>query len=333
MKIFLVGDYYSGTGPANATKMLLGELPKNTIYLRTKRKITRMAELIFKVPLSDVCVMSGYSKQNLYTIKLAQFFGKKTAYIMHGCVEYENEINGAVDDDMTRVERETMSKADIILAVSEQFEEWLKVQYPEFKDKIDHLTNGLDYDSFSAGDEEIKREANRFIAVGGGMPRKKISVICKAIQKLNESGYDLRLTIAGDKGKDDNIINSFSFVDNVGLIDSARLIQEYRRANIFISNSCFETFGLAPLEALVCGCSVLLSKQIGAWSLFDNNQITNDDKIIDFEDEDEIAEKLKLLLKTPNNQRLINAINKENTSWKCVSNRLQGILKKMTEKE
>lgn len=334
MRVFLIGDYKSGTGPANATKMLLNELPDNAIFLKTTGKISRLIELIAKVPLCDVCVLSGYSKQNLYAIRLAKIWKKKVIYIMHGCVEYENQINGVPDEMMNLVERQTLSGADIILAVSKQFASWLRIHYPEYKDKIDHLTNGVDYSIIPVSKEgNVVRETNRIIAVGGGMPRKKISVICKAIEILNNSGYDFKLVVVGDNGKDDDIINSFSFVDNLGLVDSRQITEEYKKANIFISNSCFETFGLAPIEAILCGCNVLLSKEIGAWSLFDNELISDDDRILDFEDENEIAKKIQKLLTASNNQRLIDALDKENTSWKCVSNRLLSILKKTTEKE
>ncbi len=39
----------------------------------------------------------------------------------------------------------------------------------------------------------------------------------------------------------------------------------YRRADIFISTSWWEGFGLPPLEAMACGCGVILSDAGGVW--------------------------------------------------------------------
>ena len=49
---------------------------------------------------------------------------------MHGAVEYENGINKVFDQEMAGDEREMMKMADLILAVSSQFEMWLKKELP-----------------------------------------------------------------------------------------------------------------------------------------------------------------------------------------------------------
>ena len=59
-------------------------------------------------------------------MRIGKLFGRKSAYLMHGAVEYENSINHAENEQMAHDERRMMEMADLILAVSRQFENWLK---------------------------------------------------------------------------------------------------------------------------------------------------------------------------------------------------------------
>lgn len=332
MKIFIVGDYYSGTGPANVTKEYIKNLPKDTIYQKNKNKLLRLLELYRMIPKCDVVFLSGHSKQNLHAIKIAKKNKKPVAFLMHGCVEYENSINGVIDESMNRVERSTLEGTDLILAVSVQFESWLKAHYPQYADKIAHLTNGVDYDLIKETPIANGRDNKKIISIGGGMPRKRIINICRAIEILRNEGMDLTLTVAGDKGLDSDKINGHSFVKNIGLVNHDLIIKELQSSKLFIQNSCFETFGLAPIEAIMCGCDILLSKECGALSLFRSN-IEECDIISDTENINLIAEKIKYLINNENHNRLIVELDKETTSWKYRSEELQNILRNLIEKE
>lgn len=332
MKVFVVGDYYSGTGPANVTKEYIRTLPKGTLYQKSKNKVARLAELYTTIPRSDVVLLSGHSKQNLHAIRIAKKHNKKVAFLMHGCVEYENSINGVPDESMNLVERKTLEGSDLILAVSNQFEHWLKKQYPQYADKISHVTNGVDYKIINERPVMEKRSSNKIISIGGGMPRKRIVIVCRAIQNLIDKGMDITLTVAGDNGLDSDKIDEFEFVENIGLVNHDRMIKELQGSKLFIQNSCFETFGLAPVEAIMCGCDILLSKECGALSLFKTG-VYDDDIIYDTENVEEIAEKIEKLLNNENHNRLIVELDKEHTSWEYRSAQLQSMLKNLTEKE
>lgn len=323
MKVFIVGDHRTGTGPANVTKEYIKNMSqfcKKVLYQKQVSKIARVPELVIKIAACDVVLFSGYSRQNILGIKIAKLFGKKTAYLMHGCVEYENEINGVPDETMNACERQTLAGCDRIFAVSERFANWLKKQYPEYVSKIDFAINGVDeivsMKANAANNSEKMGDSTKatIFSIGGGMPRKKICHICEAVELLNGAGANLKLVVAGDVGLDTKIINSYSFVENLGIVGRDKIRELFASSDLFVQNSCFETFGLAPVEALANGCNVLLSNAVGALDII--GDIKECDVIEAFNNKQEIAQKIKFILDNPNNKRLAAGIDYEKCSWK-----------------
>lgn len=317
MRIFLVGDWYSGTGPANVTKYYIENLPKKTLSQRYKSKYARLFELIIKSVMADVICFSGYSKQNIIGMRFAKLIKKPTAYIMHGCVEYENKINLEESEEMAICERKMLELCNCILAVSEKFACWLKNMYPQHSYKIDYVTNAIDDNLIEQASNvnDCNRDKHMILSVGGGMPRKKIKHICEAIDILRKEYDDkLMLVVVGASGADSEEINKYDFVDNRGLVPFEEVKKLYQTASVFVQNSCFETFGLASVEAITLGCATLSSSQLGALELI--SEIREEDVIEHFDDSREIANKIRYLLGNSNNDYLLNRIDWESNTWK-----------------
>ncbi len=333
MRVLVVGDYRTGTGPANVTKEYLMRFPRGTGRLIFSSKVLRAFEIILKVPFSSLLLISGYSKQNLLALKWARVWHRPCAYLMHGCVDHENAINECVDDTMSRVERKTMEQSTAIFAVSSHFAKWLRTCYPEYSDKISAAVNGVDtrlLDEQRTG-RRADRDPHVIFTIGGGMPRKKIKHICEAVDILNTRAGEMkyRLKVIGDTGKDDDVINSYPFVENLGLVGKDTVGSLYEEAALFVQNSCFETFGLAPMEALMHGCSILVSKEVGALELFGSYE--DGDVINNWFDKAEIAYKIERLLEYGNAGRLMKAFDKESASWEARTAQLWEKLITLTE--
>lgn len=327
----MVGDYRTGTGPANVTRSYLEHLPADTMRLKYTGKCMRVPEILSKVLFADIILCSGYSAQNILTMKWAHILRKPVAYLMHGCVEHENAINGVPDLKMNKIERESLKLTDAIIAVSAQFAAWLWEHYPEYMDKIDFVTNGVSWDELAELNADEKREPDQIMSIGGGMPRKMIRYICEAIDRLNRTEQmNLRLTVIGDVGYDTKEINAYPFVENKGLVSFDETVKLLHQSGLFIQNSCFETFGLAPLEALACGCDLLLSDKIGARFILKG--LEDGDLIHDYSDRDEIADKIMRLMQQGNHERLQQSIDKESTSWEARTMQLVELLQKIKEK-
>lgn len=312
-RIFVVGDHKTGTGPANVTKEYIRCLPKGTLYQKRTSKLGRLPELYFNILRSDIVFFSGYSKQNVIGMKFARKLHKPTAYLVHGAITHENKINGAENEMMSAVEEETLLLADSLLAVSEKFAGWLKTQYPQYSDKIDYVTNGIDERTVST---DVKGDKKKILSIGGGMPRKMIIHICKAIEIINrESESPVTLYVIGKEGNDTDAINAYDNVNNLGLVSADKKEELFKECGIFIQNSCFETFGLAPVEALCAGMSVLCSKVCGVLDLFKSADAY--DIIDDYSSAEEIAEKIKYQMENPNRDKLLSDIDFSSMSWEA----------------
>lgn len=312
-RIFVVGDHKTGTGPANVTKEYIRCLPKGTLYQKRTSKIGRLPELYINILRSDIIFFSGYSAQNVIGMKFAKKLNKKTAYLVHGDIDHENKINHNENAHMSEVEAKTLELADCLLAVSSKFAAWLKDKYPEYKDKIDYVTNGIDERSVS---HSISGDAHKILSIGGGMPRKMILHICVAIEQINaESDEKMELFVIGKEGADTEAINKYPFVHDLGLVSAKKKEELFKECGIFIQNSCFETFGLAPVEALCAGMSVLCSKECGVLDLF--KSANEHDVINDYSSGEELAEKIKWIANNPNREKLLADISFDTMSWEA----------------
>ena len=137
--------------------------------------------------------------------------------------------------------------------------------------------------------------------------------------------------MAGDRGADSEAIAVYPFVRDVGLVSHDELMKEYHKNRIFVQNSVFETFGLAPVEALLSYADVLISKECGALSVIGKTE--DCDIINDPQDIDEIAGKLENLLENGNHTRLLVELDKEATSWERRTAQLKDLLRTISDEK
>lgn len=327
MKIFLAGDFYSGTGPANVTQNLIRTFPDQVTYQHYKSKLLRIPEIIIKTLTCHAVVYSGYSLQNILGIYVAKIFHKPSFYIHHGSIWYENQLNKVENAFMAAQERKILEHADYILAVSNPFKDWMKKQYPEFNDKIYALTNGIDWDTLEKHSASHRQKNNWILSVGGGTPCKNILSVCHAINLIYTEypSCDIQLVVLGSPGYDSAQINQFPFVKNMGVLEYKKTLNLMRQSKLFIQNSRFETFGLASIEALISGCSLLLSKNVGALSIIEQAQSC--DIIEDTDNIVELKNKIIYSLNHSNQERLLSSIDRKKTSCEARGRELYHIIK------
>ncbi|WP_419876221.1 glycosyltransferase family 4 protein [Candidatus Pristimantibacillus sp. PTI5] len=325
MRLFFVGDFRNNNGPASVNKSLKIYMPENTLYSEEVTKLKKIIELVIKTLKADLVLFSGLTRINIIGFVIAKILGKKSAYLMHGSNDFEGKINNLSNKKDVEIEKKVLSLTPKIICVSEYFMNWMIETYPQYKSKLTFVNNGVDWDMVSLVKSiKIKRERNCILSVGGGMPRKNILSICRAIDYLNkEKEKNLKLIVIGKNAKDTEAIKSYSFVQYIEEVNKDEMIFHYKKAQLFIQNSIFDTFGLAPVEALLCGCDLLISKNVGSKSII--SDIQNNDTIHDTHSISELSAKIDMILKKSNNNRLINSIDKKETTIQSAVNKLLAI--------
>lgn len=314
MKIFFTGQRQGNAGPDNVNKDLVANFTSDFMILQNNGKLMKSVELVKKILQADVLVLSGLAKECVIGLKVARFFHKKSAYIMHGCAAYESKVNG--DDPGRTIEDENyiLENVDLILAVSKKFALWVQENYPQYKGKISYLYNGVNVPE--SVEEDATKEKRSIVAVGGNRETKNNLILDDVVHKMNGL---VRLTVCG------KIHGSFDrkndeLVRYTDLIPQSEFYDILKKSEIFIINSIFEPFSLSVMEALNCGCSILVSSYVGISDLLD---LEDSDIIYDPMNKEEIQKKIEYLLENPNCSRILSGVDYNSLSYASAVEKLR----------
>lgn len=285
-KTYFVGDMLNNTGPAIVNKNYYPYLKDEMYFCFTNNKILRTIHYLVHILFVKNVIISGFSKLNSILLIIARLLNKNTYYLMHGFVKEEIKYqNIDCAEKKIKAEYKLLKNVDIIICVSKYFSEYLKKEYVEFNDKIIYLNNGID---IIINKTRIVHDKYTIISVGGGMRQKNNLKICKVIENAK---LDVRFIVIGKKFEDGNKIKNYSFVEYYENLSHDEVFNKMCESDLYIQNSYFETFGLAVMEALECGCNLLISKNVGSLGIINN--ITENDIIENVDNEDELLNKIK----------------------------------------
>lgn len=250
---------------------------------------------------------------------------------MHGYASYEEEIENPTIgesklEQIRSYETFVFDAADQIVCVSKKCRDFMRKQLPQYENKLDYIYNVVDIEKIKKSCKEngFQRQKNKILSVGGGLKRKNNLIIAKSIER---SRSNLEYVVVGKELEDGEKIKRFGFVTWIEKLPNEELIQVMNQSSLYIQNSSFETFGLAVIEALSAGCSLLISNEVGCKDLFET--IRDTDIIFDITNEEEIFVKIEYLLREPNNQRMVNGFRKNWVSKEYQRLRWDEIIKKI----
>ncbi len=128
---------------------------------------------------------------------------------------------------------------------------------------IKKVSIGIDQEAFYT-DPEIRRTKKplRLIAMTRpSTPRRGFENLIKTLSIVHKHNPDIQFVFFGDN---DLTIHNIPFpYKNLGIIKQEQLRQEYLISHIFIDLSIFQGFGLPALEAMICGCTCILTDSGG----------------------------------------------------------------------
>ena len=174
-----------------------------------------------------------------------------------------------------RVITHSVQKATIILADSFATKSEALFYFPDIENKITVVHPGLEQSFERVTDQEVLSEIRKRYAlrdpfllfVGTLEARKNVLRLIKAFaQGRKNYGWNHTLVLAGTPGYGYNEIERMIIEEHVqnsititGYIKDTELSSLYSLADIFIYPSLYEGFGFPPLEAMKCGCPVIVS--------------------------------------------------------------------------
>lgn len=318
-RILLFGDCVSNNGPANVNRSLVNAQGGRLDFINGNRGVLVYLQMLRKLLWNNVIVFSGMSTKYSYLIRVLKRIGKKTVYYMHGSVKYENQINGLnTDSTIIEAEQQILDNVDMIICVSETFRNWVDEYYPGLCHKLKYINSGVNAGIQAVVEKQKSKSGSiKNIVLTGSDRRQKCNLeVCEAVSKLIRiRGYKIAVHVYGRDYGEANKFLKYDFVQFHGKVDREQFYYALSRADLFVMNSAFEPFGLSLIEALVCGCSLLISSNVGAKSLL---SFAEGDIVQNPYDIDEIARKLTGLLETPNYDRLIRSFDVQKNSWEHV---------------
>ena len=313
MKILFWGDTKENVGPMNINKEIVRNLTNCFLHVTTPGKYRELIDAIWKLLRSDVLVVSGVSRKGAILVAAAKLLGKKSVYLMHGCAEMEYKLNGAEPNKQGLAQEAFLWKhADLLLTVSERYMLWFRNQYPRYAHKTDYVYNGVDSELFVKKPERAREPGS--VAVSGGMaPLKNNVPVVQAVEGLEGKA---RVRIYG--GQKLPMPEQFRYAERIGNVSNERFLNHLVETELFVLNSLLESFSIATMEALACGCSLLVSEKAGVVDLLALEEM---DIIHDPMDVEEIRSKIDYLLDHPNYDRLRSQFDPEQWSFgKMVEN-------------
>lgn len=318
MKILYSGSTGTNAGPDNVNKGMVKNLTQNYTYIKSNNKLLKAVEIFGKCLVSDVVVVSGVARMNAWLIKLAKKLGKKTVYIMHGCVEYEGPLNRQdIPDFVLQQEKTLLEKADLILPVSQKFQKWVQTRYPQYGEKTGYLFNGIEAEELQNA-PKLPKISGLVVAAGADRIIKNNRIVAQVVDQMHgKANLEICGFLYGDISNE-----KYTHAKYTGRLEHDEFIKRLAQAEVYILNSLQESFCLTVIEALMCGCSVLVSAAAGVVDVLDLEDM---DIIYDPMNQEEIKRKLEYVLKHPNNQRICAGLNLEERSYGKSVERLEAL--------
>jgi glycogen synthase len=228
--------------------------------------------------------------------------------------EYDRTGGGIFNSEVYKVEKDGLQRSNRIIAVSNYTKQIIASNYQIDAGKINVVHNGIAYDGFKWMNENtlnfLRENGNKLVIFVGRITLQKgPDYFLKVAKKVLEHYPKAVFIMSGSGDMENQVIReaaNLGVSDKVlfaGFLRGEDLGKLYQSADLFVMPSVSEPFGIAPLEAIVNGTPVLISKQSGV------SEVLTHSLKADFWDVDDMTDKIVSVLE---NDSLKNTL-KENS--------------------
>ncbi len=272
-EIFLYNKDYAKISPSFSKLDTMLFFPKRT-------RISKDIQSMYNINSFDVLMGHSLFTDGWVARKLAKKYNKEyVVFIQNSDINYFFKKMFFLRSRAIKIMRD--AKAIIMcseVVKSELFVHYVPAKYKEeLESKIVTIPFGIE-ERFTSDiytkERELKEEIN-IITVGTIDDNKNQIAVAKAISKMLEQGYSIRYTLAGNVVSEERLqeLCQYEFVEYVGRKNYEELISLYRRSDIFVLTSIFETFGLVYAEAMSQGLPIVYSKGQGFDGIFEDGMV------------------------------------------------------------
>lgn len=271
-------------------------------------------------------------------INAAEYSGKPLIVHVHA-TEFDRTGNGFVDNRVYEIEKHGMEMASKVVAVSDFTKQIIVGNYGIDANKVEVVHNGIESDgsekkvSPDSALLNIKRNGYKIVLFVGRLTLQKgPDYFLHAAKRILEYAPKTIFAIAGSGDMEKQTMElaaSLGISSNVlflGFLRGEALAAVYKAADIFVMPSVSEPFGITPLESLLNGTPVVISKQSGASEVILHALKT------DFWDIEDMADKILSVVKYPSLKEEMaknGHIEVEHQGWDKTAKRLNSIYKSL----
>ena len=242
-------------------------------------------------------------------IKVKQISKKPLVVHVHS-TEVDRQGRENIKQRIYDIERNGMMEADKVIAVS-NFEKQRIIKYYDIApEKISVVHNALSNAKrdFNGGPQtkdstidfsSFKNKNFKVLFLGRLTGQKGPEYFIQAAKKILRKLSNVEFIVAGDGDMKDKLIHMTEKlkinkkVTFTGFLRGKQIDDIYKLAHVYVMPSVCEPFGLAPLESMINGTPVVVSKDAGVCEI-----IYNCIKV-DFSNVDQISEEVIELLQSP----------------------------------
>ena len=198
-----------------------------------------------------------------------------------------------------------LQSSDHIVAPSDAYGEDVASLFPELRQKIVSIHNGLDLAEFDRPRENIGNgtQSRYILCVAMHNEKKGIDVLLRAFAKIQDREPRLRLVLAGDgplRSQLESLAESLGIaakVDFRGRQGRAEIAALLAGCEVFVLPSRSEPFGIVLLEAMACGKPVVSTTAGGIPEIIDDR---NTGILVEPDNPTALAAALTAVLQQPN---------------------------------
>ncbi len=250
--------------------------------------------------------------------------GKPLVVHVHA-TEFDRTGGNGVNQSVYEIEKRGMEQADMILVVSHFTKEKVVKHYGINSEKIIVVHNGVEEPSGERYHFPLKDNKKIVLFLGRITMQKGPDYFVYMSKAVSDIYPDVKFVIAGEgdmkkimieKAAQLGVLDKYLFTGWLRGKDAERA---YQMADVFVMPSISEPFGIVPLESIINGTPVVISKQAGVCEVISSALKVN------FWDIEEMANKVVAVLKYPalnqtlkeNGLKEVRKITWDNVADKC----------------